>query len=302
MALWPSDDPQTGLLQELFQRSHVHASGDEYVRVLEFVAGYPTASPYNAYLLSVQNPQASFTLPARQWAQRYGGRVRRDARPLLILVPFGPIEFVYDLADVEEARVPPAALAPFPTTGRPPPRAVERLIANAGSELVQVRWSPLATGLPGEIRPAEPHVQLGDAAPQGLFDEPAPPRPARFAAYVLTIQEALDEPRRLTALVHELAHLLLGHVPRPAHHPPQGSRVRAPREVARAVAELEAESVTYLVTHRLGLRERAAPYLAGFLRDARRTAPLEWIAFDAVLSVATTLLGWCERRARRAPP
>jgi hypothetical protein len=300
MALWATDEPQMGLLQELFQRSHVHAHGDEYVRVLEYVAGFPTASPYNAYLLSVQNPAVTFTLPARQWSQRYGGRIRRDARPLVVLVPFGPVQFVYDIADVDDAVVPREAIAPFRTTGRVPDRALEMLTENARSELVQLRFGAGPAIAPSEIRPVGPHVQLGAAAPLGLFDDPPPPRPARLAAYVLTIDEALDPPRRFTALVHELAHLLLGHVERPDHHPTRGLRVRPPREVAPAVAELEAESVTYLVTHRLGVREHAAPYLAGFLRDARRAAPLEWIAFDAVLSVATTLLGWCERRARKA--
>jgi hypothetical protein len=299
MALWATDEPQMGLLQELFQRSHVHAHGDEYVRVLEFVAGFPTASPYNAYLLSVQNPAVTFALPARQWSQRYGGRIRRDARPLVVLVPFGPVQFVYDIADVDDAVVPREAIAPFRTTRRVPDRALEMLTENARSELVQLRFGAGPAIAPSEIRPVGPHVQLGEAAPLGLFDDPPPPRPARLAAYVLTIDEALDPPRRFTALVHELAHLLLGHVERPDHHPTRGSRLRPPREVAPAVAELEAESVTYLVTHRLGVREHAAPYLAGFLRDARRAAPLEWIAFDAVLSVATTLLGWCERRARK---
>jgi hypothetical protein len=299
MGLWASDEPQTGLLQELFQRSHVHADGEEYVRVLELVAGFPTASPYNAYLLSVQNPEVGYALSARQWALRHGARVRPNARPLLILMPFGPVEFVYDVADVEVETLSPDARAPFRTTGRPPGRALEMLVENAKTELVSVRWAPRPTGPPSEIRPVGPSVQLGEAEPVGLFDDPPPDRPPRLAAYVLSVHDGLDAGRRCTALVHELAHLLLGHVERPAHHPRTGSRVRARRGVAPALAELEAESVTYLVAHRLGLRERPAPYLAGFLRDAREAAPAEWIAFDAVLSVATTLLGWCERRARR---
>jgi hypothetical protein len=298
MALWPSDEPQTGLLQELFQRSHVHADGDEYVRVLEFVAGFPTASPYNAYLLSVQNPGVRYALSARQWGLRHGGRVRPDARPLVILMPFGPVEFVYDVADVDDARLPPDAHAPFRTTGRPPGRALEMLVENAKSELVQVRWTPRPTLAPSELRAVGPHVQLGEAAPVGLFADPLPTRRPRLAAYVISVHDGLDAGRRCTALVHELAHLLLGHVERPAHHPVPGSRVRARRDVGRALAELEAESVTYLVAHRLGLRERPAPYLAGFLRDARQETPGATLAFDAVLSVATTLLSWCERRAR----
>ncbi|MBK7442542.1 MAG: hypothetical protein IPI65_13570 [Bacteroidetes bacterium] len=44
-------------------------------------------------------------LSAEKW-KKYRRTIKKNARPLLILMPFGPVEFVYDITDTEGDEIP----------------------------------------------------------------------------------------------------------------------------------------------------------------------------------------------------
>jgi len=52
-------------------------------------------------LLHIQNPHISFALRVPTWERKYERRVSRGARPYVILQPFGPVAFVFDLSDTK---------------------------------------------------------------------------------------------------------------------------------------------------------------------------------------------------------
>ena len=67
--------------------------------MLRFVVRMRRFSPFNAMLLHRQKPGLSFATTARDWLARWKRAVKEDARPLVVLMPFGPVGFVYDMLD-----------------------------------------------------------------------------------------------------------------------------------------------------------------------------------------------------------
>ena len=94
------------LLDRLLVDSKMYTSGRSYRELLEFVARLPNFAPFNAMLLQVQKPGLSYAASAYEWLEIFRRHPKENARPLLILWPFGPIALVYDVLDTEGERLP----------------------------------------------------------------------------------------------------------------------------------------------------------------------------------------------------
>ena len=89
------------LLGTLFEDAAAYRSSAQYRDLLRFVARMRRFSPFNAMLLHRQKPGLSYATTAREWRVRWKRAVTEDARPLVVLMPFGPVGFVYDVQDTE---------------------------------------------------------------------------------------------------------------------------------------------------------------------------------------------------------
>lgn len=90
-----------GLIDLLLHEVERFSSCDNFKAMLEFCARFRKLAPYNAMFLQVQMPNARFVLSANQWRNHFHRQPKANARPLITLVPFGPIEFLYEIGDTE---------------------------------------------------------------------------------------------------------------------------------------------------------------------------------------------------------
>ena len=100
-------------------------------------------SPFNALLLHRRKPGLRFAASARDWRRRWTRIVKADARPLVVLVPFGPAGFVYDMLDTEGLSgalelLPRDAFA-FPVTGNVAKPALKAIVAAVEGTGIRVR-------------------------------------------------------------------------------------------------------------------------------------------------------------------
>ena len=110
----------------------------------------------------------------------------------------------------------------------------------------------------------------------------------------ISLRAGLDDAGAYAVLCHELAHVYLGHVgaDRDGWWPFR-------MNVTEAVAEIEAESVAYIVCARAGLRTHSAEYLSSFVEDSE---DLDAISLDLISRVAARLEGyWGADCCRREP-
>lgn len=267
--LFPEDDPRHSL-DELFQRSREYRNGRQYRALLDFIGRFPYLSPYNACLVRTQNPKVRFVASARRWRSRYGRDVQPEARPLIVLQPFGPVALVYDVEDTFGAPLPLDLEQPFRTAGRLQPAVWDNTLAHCAGLGIDVALKP------------DSRFQAGVA--QHLF---------RNHALSIRINDALDLSGRYATLAHELAHILCGHLGRRNKDDPWPER----HHIAADDAELEAESVSYLVCQRFGVRSYAEAYLAQYVDAVEALNP---ISLNTVLKVAGEIEGY-GRKVYRGP-
>ena len=66
---------------------------------MEFCQRMKVLAPYNAMLVYIQRPGAKYLLNEGKWKNIFGRGIKPDARPILVLIPFGPLEYLFDVDD-----------------------------------------------------------------------------------------------------------------------------------------------------------------------------------------------------------
>jgi len=100
------------LLDQLLTDSRLYTQSKDYKELLDFVVRLRNFAPFNAMLLHVQKPGLSYAALERDWRDRFSRTIKEGARPLVILWPFGPVAFVYDVLNTQGKPL-PEDVSPF---------------------------------------------------------------------------------------------------------------------------------------------------------------------------------------------
>lgn len=241
-------------LDELFQSSAQYRTSKNYLELLEFINKFPSLSPFNAFLIHMQNRGVSLVLSARKW-KHYKRVVKQNARPLVILVPFGPVEFVYDIADTYGDEIPPALNNPFFTLGNLDRKVLERTIDNLSKE-----------GIGYE----ETSMHLSNAGVASSLDN------GRFK---ITVNSNYNINEKYSTLVHEIGHILCGHLGSSSEYWWNDRSSLSHKQV-----EIEAESIAFLVCRRIGLEASSNKYLSAYIKNPS-IENLPSVSLDTILTV-----------------
>lgn len=104
-------------LDGLFASAREGRASQELLDLRAMLRRLPMLGPFNASLVHAQRPGAVFVAGAEQYARDFGRHLRHGARPLVILRPFGPVSFVYDVADTDGPPMPDDVLDAFRMSG-----------------------------------------------------------------------------------------------------------------------------------------------------------------------------------------
>jgi hypothetical protein len=236
-------------LDEMFSASRRYRRSHEYLVLLRFITKFRQYAPFNGLLLHIQNPNVTYVASASDWKWKFNRKPKRDARPLVILQPFGPVMFLYDLPDTEGEPVPEALLNPFNTSGELPAATYERTVHNCGVHGIDVRQD--LKGLFGAGKAIRLTTGTRDYYKDlGLLS-------SSTYLVLLNCNHGLEE--KYSTLAHELGHIFCGHLGTDRLSW-WDANVNSPREIE----EVEAESVAYLVCMRRGLKVNSERYLSNY--------------------------------------
>jgi hypothetical protein len=235
-------DVARSMLDQLLADSRLYRSTQEYKNLLDFVVRLRNFAPFNAMLLQIQKPGLMYAASARDWRERFERRPKEEARPLLILWPFGPVALVYDVQDTEGKDLPDGVNA-FAATGTMTAERMSRFVALLARKNIVSQWVDAGDGKAGAIQVSE---------------RPADPKAA--VKYKVSINKNHAPAVQFATLAHELGHLCLSHLgPNKLLNIPE-----RPRPLLKD-REIEAESVAYLVCNRNGVKPDSETYLSGFV-------------------------------------
>ena len=235
------------------------ANSDAWRRMLETAARLPTYSPSNVLLIAVQRPDATRVAGFRTW-KTLGRSVCKGEKGIAILAPC-----LYRGPDPDSPG-PSAASAEAQAAQDRAHRELRGFRVVHVFDISQTEGEPLPEVAPDLLRGAAPdrlwehleslvnaagfEVERGDCYGANGF--------TRFDDKVVRVRADVDPAQAVKTLAHELGHIRADHGARFAtsYH----------RFECRGVAEIEAESIAYLITSTAGLDAGAysVPYVTGW--------------------------------------
>lgn len=293
-------DAARSMLDQLLEDSRLYRKGADYQNLLDFVVRLRNFAPFNALLLQIQKPGLHHAASARDWRETFGRTIKDDARPLLILWPFGPVALVYDLIDTDGDDL-PNGIAAFAATGLMDHIALERfanLIAKKNIAWNKVDAGDLKAGSIERLTAAQSPSSADISASadlQNALDElgklfgskpKSSAKPGEASRYRMNVNKNHAPNVQFATLAHELAHLYLGHLGRDAYLsiPDRPTQTHQQRE-------LEAESTAYIVCARNGVDNKSESYLANYVKQDTTTEQLDMYQIMRAAGQVESLLG-----------
>jgi hypothetical protein len=242
-------------IDALIRESANYLTAAAFQEMISFMANFRDYSPFNNMLVKLQRPSCSLYATQKDWKKRFARRLKTDARPMVILAPMHPVMLVFELDSTEGPPLPQTLQEFSRFEGKWDPKRLQRTTENASThDLIQIEPVTLSS------------TNSGFATISGA---------RRGMKMRIAIHDKLDEPSRYGVLLHELAHIYLGHLRSDTDGwwPSRG-------DLDRRAMEVEAEAVAYIVSQRAGLQGSSSQYVSQYIKNdfALRAISLDMIA------------------------
>lgn len=230
-----SFNDQISAVDQLFYRAQNYQSSTEYIQAFEFVNKIRNLAPFNAWLLYIQNPDITYVATANDWAIKFNRAIQLKARAYVIMKAFGPVDFVYDaLETIGDTELPKDIQSSFRAEGIIPEIVVKQILKCCNKKGIDVQYDNTLW-----------ERQAGWASHKQL------------ASHRTIVINATHKPEiQFSTLIHELAHLLLGHLGKFLH-----CECEDRSYLDKNAKEIEAETVSWLICNRLRIITDADRYL-----------------------------------------
>lgn len=251
---------------------------EEFQKMLDFMGKFKHLAPYNAMMVQMQFPGAQLVLTGKEWARDYNRRIKPNARQLITLRQFGPIQCMFDVSDTE----------PMPGYK-----------ITTENEILD-RWNSSLTRSEGKIEKELLETLIDNLPVYGIYLDDSFDAAATYGGYIMPYQHEIVIPlgkkgafnhvsrflisvnrrqkdeAKFHTICHELGHLFCRH----QSYDPAKKRDRTIKE-----REFEAETVAWLVCKRHGITNPSEEYLATYARDG--VIPI--CSWDRILMAVTEI-------------
>ena len=258
-------------LDKLFAEVKAYKETRNYGEMLNFIGRFRDIAPFNLMLVQIQKPGSRYIATAEDWRIRFDRRPKPGARPLVIMHPFGPVRFVYELSDTEGKDFPQKLLNPFRAKADKKEiseRQLEKFIRNnLYLNGFAVRPENYGTNLAGRVQT----LNILGTHNEKRFRLP----------FAITINQNHDPVTRFATIYHELGHVYCGHL-----YNPNVKYLPKCYNLPGQIEEFEAESVCWLLCERHGIENPSAEYLSSYLD---KNAEIPDISIDTVLKAVKAI-------------
>lgn len=262
-----------------------YRNSDEFKKLLDFVGRFNYIAPYNAMLVQMQKPGATFVLNGKKWAS-FGRKPKLNAQKIIILKPFGPIQCIFDYGDTEPLEnakdvIDETGLMEIfdkslkRTEGDVPPNTMSVLKENLNNYGIYLDDSFLAANTYGGYI-----MKYGE---KDLWIEIGNEHPFKTKSrFVITTNKNQTAAEQFHTICHELGHLFCYH---------QSYNPSLKRTLTKKEREFEAETVAWLVCKRHGIKNPSEEYLASYAPEGEIPICSTELIMKAVTEIEKMLAG-----------
>lgn len=255
-------------VDRLFKDALASQGPAAFTEFIDFARRLSNLSVYNAMLVRLQRPGAAAVATEKRW-NAAGRTVRPGAIPIVVLRPFGPVSFLYEVGDTEGKPLPGEHANPFVAYGDLDEVEWGRVMKlHREKNNVRIEERNFGSLLAGNARNLQ--------AMPSLIPELSKPE------WLIQLNVNHSLPTRFATLAHELGHIFCGHCG-PHNRGAWPDRSKLPH----AVHETEAEAVAYLVCARRELKVASQDYLSELIADA----DLRQVSVYAIFEAANRIEG-----------
>jgi hypothetical protein len=252
--LFHDEETSRNLLASMLEGTLLYHRTADFKELLDFTARLRNLAPFNAMLVHLQKPGVQYVASKYDWMSRFGRTIKDGTRPLLILVPFGPVALVYDVDDTEGRDLPKTVFNPFPAKGTMTESQIDHFINLLAKKQIEVRLCAYGSGKAGDIQAICTYAGP-EAGYHGKADKAS-------TSYIIHANSTHDANVQFATIAHELAHLYLGHL-----GGNKDLKIAARPGLSHAQVELEAESTSYLICKRNCVDSESEIYLSEFVKN-----------------------------------
>jgi hypothetical protein len=210
-------------------------------------------------LVQMQRPGASYVLSASAWVKKYDTKVKLNARPLIILVPFGPVDYVFDIDDTDitnKKSFLESLTDPFKTKGSIGEKTYNTLIDNLKFLGIRLESVQFGSQQNAEIR----YCKEVNKIEYEFTDNKKTRKKIKLPQYYqISVSNKNDITDNFASIIHELGHLFCEHLITP------NNKWWNPRNISHSIKEFEAEAIAWLICERAGIINPSEKYLAGYI-------------------------------------
>ena len=261
-------DKDISSIDRLFRDVKKYRNSSEFQKKLDFYCGFPYLGVYNAALVEQQRPGARLVLTTDKWLKLFNRKIRSNARPVIILMPFYPVEFLFDIADTRSidnnVKVNEDII-------------IERIIKHYSAKSthdVGFYYENMMKNLPKQgicynheyITGSELQAEIREDLSEKVFVQINKDYLEEHHSYfTISVSMRANHTEQLASIFHELGHLFCRHI--------QCQWWRG-RSYTKETKEFEAEVVSYLVCKRLGIETNSVRYLSCYLEENAQIPPI----------------------------
>ena len=283
-------------LDSLWRNVKTYRSSENFMAVMKACSRFRHLAPYNAMLVEMQRPGARYVLTEKEWRNRYDRGIKPNARPLIILVPFGPVDFLFEISDTyplktelfwkTDDEILEEIAAPYKTK-----KDVSDDILNETFEKLPTHGIAIDTSFVAGADYAA-RIELLTSHSHYINVYVGKEHNLKWCAnYLLSVNKNAQKGERFASICHELGHLFCQHLVAP-----RDWEKWQVRNLPHAAQEFEAESVSWLVCERLGIGNPSEKYLSGYL-TANNEIPYE-VSIDRILNAVKEVWNMCSLEMR----
>ncbi len=254
----------------------------DFKDMLEFIGRFKWLAPYNAMLIQMQLPGARLVLNGKTWAN-YNRRPKKNAKRLITLMNFGPIQCMFEYADTEHI---PGTIEIeeekifekwdkmlLNTSGNPQDNELHNLMYNLGQLGIYIDTGFEAVNTYGGYLS---HFTSGEV----VFHISDSVKGKTNSAFIISINSKSTKASQFHTLCHELGHLFCRHL--------YYYRSKE-RHLTIQQREFEAETVAWLVCKRRGIYNPSEAYLSTYASNGNIPVCSTDIILKAVTKIESLL-------------